>query len=339
MQVVAITDVRQAELVELPEPRAKENWVVVKVHTTPMCTEYKAWQAGAPTQSLGHEAVGEVVEVAQPGKLQVGDRVVVMPLYACGRCALCVSGDFIHCQSATSVQSFTGSPVGGATYAQYLLKPDWMAPRIPDGLSYDLAGLALCAIGPSFGAMDRMNVTALDTILITGLGPVGLGAVVNAAFRGARVIAMDSVPYRQDYARRLGAEVVLDPSDPGALAGVLDLTDGLGVDKALDCSGNARAERFCLDAVRRRGQVAYVGECNDPLELKVSPDLLRKGIAVHGSWHYNLNLYPQVMQVIQRSPVAAQLISHTFPMSRAQEALALSATHDTAKIMLHPWAS
>ncbi len=337
MQAVAITAVRQAELIDLPEPHARENWVVIKVHTAPMCTEYKAWLAGTPTQSLGHEAVGEVVEVAQPGKLRVGDRVVAMPLYACGQCALCVSGDFIHCQSGTSVQAFTGSAMGGATYAQYLLKPDWMAPRIPAGLPYDLAGLALCALGPSFGAMDRMHVDALDTILITGLGPVGLGAVVNAAYRGARIIAMDAVPYRADYARRLGAETVLDPTDPQALQAVIELTGGLGVDKALDCSGNVRAERFCLDAVRRRGQVAFVGECNDPLEIKVSPDLLRKGIAVHGSWHYNLNLYPQVMQVIQRSPVAAQLISHTFPMSRAQQALALSATHETAKIMLHPW--
>ncbi len=83
--------------------------------------------------------------------------------------------------------------------------------------------------------------------------------------------------------------------------------------------------------------MTFVGECNDELTLRVSPDLLRKGIDVHGSWHYNLNLYPQVMQVIRRSPVAAQLISHTFPMSQAQQALALSATHDTAKIMLHPW--
>ena len=74
MKVVAITGVRQAELIDLPEPRAKENWVVIQVHTTPMCTEYKTWLAGQPTQSLGHEAVGEVVEVAQPGKLRLGDR-------------------------------------------------------------------------------------------------------------------------------------------------------------------------------------------------------------------------------------------------------------------------
>ncbi|NLX37658.1 MAG: zinc-binding dehydrogenase [Chloroflexi bacterium] len=337
MKAVAITGVRQAELIDLPEPHARGHWVVVKVHTAPMCTEYKAWLAGAPTQNLGHEAVGEVVEVAQPGRLHVGDRVVVMPLYACGQCQLCLSGDFIHCQNGTSVEAFTGSPVGSSTYAQYLLKPDWMAPRIPEDMPYDLAGLALCALGPSFGAMDRMNVTALDTILITGLGPVGLGAVVNAAYRGARVIAMDSVPFRAAYARRLGAETVLDPNDTQALQAVLELTTGLGVDKALDCSGTVAAQRFCLDAVRRRGQVAFVGECNEPLELIVSPDLLRKGIAVLGSWHYNLNLYPQVLQVIRRSPVAAQLISHTFPLSQVQQALALSATHETAKIMLHPW--
>ena len=59
MQAVAITAVRQAELIDLPEPHARENWVVIKVHTAPMCTEYKAWLAGTPTQSLGHEAVGD----------------------------------------------------------------------------------------------------------------------------------------------------------------------------------------------------------------------------------------------------------------------------------------
>ncbi|GAG49416.1 unnamed protein product, partial [marine sediment metagenome] len=80
MKRAAITGERRAELVEVPDPRAKEHWVVVKVHAAAMCTEYQAFAAGHKMDQLGHEAAGEVVEVAQPGRVEVGDRVVVMIL-------------------------------------------------------------------------------------------------------------------------------------------------------------------------------------------------------------------------------------------------------------------
>src|SRR5690349_9075626 len=107
MRRAVILGERRAGLVAAPEPRARENWAVVKVHVAPMCTEYKAFLAGIPGEYLGHEAAGEVVEVAQPGRVKVGDRVVVMPLYPCGACPLCVSGDYIHCQRPVSVAEFT----------------------------------------------------------------------------------------------------------------------------------------------------------------------------------------------------------------------------------------
>src|SRR5437763_8688137 len=196
MKKAIVNGERQAALADVPEPRAAADWVVVKVHVAPMCTEYKAFVAGQRAEFLGHEAAGEVVEVAQPGRVKVGDRVVVMPLYACGGCELCVAGDYIHCEQPASVEQVTGCREGSATMAQYLVKPDWMLPRIPDDLTYEQASLACCALGPSFGAFDRMRVGALDTVLITGAGPVGLGAVVNAVFRGAQTFVVESLPYR-----------------------------------------------------------------------------------------------------------------------------------------------
>ena len=337
MKKAIITGPRRAELIDVPEPRAKENWVVVKVHAAPMCTEYKAFLAGTPSEYLGHEAAGEVVEVAQPGRVKVGDRVVVMPLYACGRCALCVSGDYIHCESGTTVASFTGSREGSATYAQYLLKPDWLLPAIPEGVSYERASLACCALGPSFGAFDGMGLGAFDTVLITGLGPVGLGAVVNARFRGARVIAVDSNDYRTERALAMGAAAVLDPRDEGTPVRIRELTGGIGVDCALDCSGTVAAERLCVDATRRKGQVAFVGECNEDLAIRVSPDLIRKGLTIRGSWHYNLRLFPSIMRVVQESPAVDLLISHVVPLSEIQAAFELSASNRTAKVILRPW--
>ncbi len=337
MKKVVITGPRRAEIVEVPEPRAREDWAVVKVHVAPMCTEYKAWLTGHENHFLGHEAVGEVVEVAQPGRVAIGDRVVVMPLYACGRCRLCVAGDYIHCQNALDPRAFLENGEGSATYAQYLAKPGWMLPRIPDEMTYEQAALALCALGPSFGAFDGMGLGAFDTVLITGLGPVGLGAVVNAKFRGARVIAVESIPYRTERARMIGADHVVDPGAPDALQEILDLTEGIGVDQALDCSGVVAAQRLCIDATRRRGQVAFVGECQDELGIRVSPDMIRKGLTVRGSWHYNLSLYPRVLQVIAGSPSARHLVSHILPMSRAQDALVLTASHQCAKVLLRPW--
>ncbi len=93
MKVAAVLGERRGGAVEVPDPRPKDNWALVKVHAAPMCTEYKAFVAGHQTTGLGHEAAGEVVAVAQPGRVEVGDRVAVMPEYPCGPCALCLGGE------------------------------------------------------------------------------------------------------------------------------------------------------------------------------------------------------------------------------------------------------
>ena len=73
--------------------------------------------------------------------------------------------------------------------AQLMLKPDWLLRKVPKDVPDDYAALACCGLGPTFGAIQRMAVSSYDTLLITGLGPVGLGGVVNGVYRGARVIA------------------------------------------------------------------------------------------------------------------------------------------------------
>jgi threonine dehydrogenase-like Zn-dependent dehydrogenase len=214
-----------------------------------------------------------------------------------------------------------------------------LLPKIPEGVPYDLASLACCGLGPSFGAFDLMDVDAFDTVLITGLGPVGMGAVINARFRGAKVIAVDALPYRANLAMEMGASAVINPSDPDAVKQIKALTkNGAGPDKAIDCAGVVAAHRLCIDSVRRKGKVAFVGECSDDTPLRISPDMIRKGITLIGSWHYNINLFPKIMQVIQQSPLVPKLISHTFPLSDIQHAFEVSASPEHAKIILKPWA-
>src|SRR5262249_8773902 len=99
MLVAAMLPDRQAALAEKPGPTPAGDFVLVKVLVTPMCTEYKAFSAGRTGDAFGHEAAGEVAAVAQPGRVREGDRVVVMPQYPCGRCPLCLHGEYIHCRS------------------------------------------------------------------------------------------------------------------------------------------------------------------------------------------------------------------------------------------------
>jgi len=336
MKVVAITGERACELVEKPVPRAKDEFAVVKVQVAPMCTEYKAYLGGKATDRLGHEAAGEIAEVGRACALAVGDRVAVMPQYVCGRCALCVTGDYIHCQEKIDVETLTGNTAGTATYAQYLVKQDWLLLPLPDDVSYEHGSMACCGLGPTFGAMQRMCVDAFDTVLITGMGPVGLGGVINATYRGARVIVVEPNPFRANLAKELGAVAAVEPG-ADALDQIMSLTQGRGPDKAIDCTGASAAQRLLIDATRRRGHIAFVGE-GGPLELVVSRDMIRKGLSLHGCWHWNLRDTPRMMQVIRQCGRKLDiLITHEFAMPDVGQAWDLQIEGNCGKVLLKPW--
>lgn len=321
-------------------PQATANWVVIKVHAAPMCTEYKAFAAGATRGSYGHEAAGEVVAVSQSSRVRVGDRVVAMPMHACGRCGLCLAGDYIHCQDGFDFAALHGSDDGDMTMAQYLLKQDWMLLPIPNGMSCERAGMACCGLGATFGAFQKMAVDRHDTVLITGLGPVGLGGVINAVYRGARVIGVEANSYRAALALELGAQAVLNPLDDDALRQVLALTtNGRGVDKAVECSGAVAAHRLCIDATRRRGQVAFVGECGDDTPLRISDDMIRKGLTLIGSWHFNMADAPRMMAMIgELGARLDKLITHRFPIDEIELAWETQLSGQCGKVILLPWA-
>ncbi len=340
MKQVVVTGKRQAGVIEVGNPSAKDDWAVVKVHAAPMCAEFKSFADGVDQHYFGHEAAGEVVEIAQPGTVKVGDRVAVMPSTPCGKCALCLAGEYIHCQEPFDFEAFHGSRDGSATMAQYLLKPDWLLVPIPDGVSYDHGSMACCGLGPTFGAFNSMRVDRFDTVLVTGLGAVGLGAVVNARYRGARVMGVESHPWRATRALELGAEAVIDPRDEDALEQILAQTrNGRGVDKAVDCSGVAAAHRLCVDATRRKGQVAFVGESRANTPIRISPDMIRKGLTLIGTWHYNLATTPRMMDmIVNLGAELDKLISHTFPIDQIQQAWETQVSGDCAKVILKPWA-
>ena len=337
MKKAVIFGDRKAGIADAPDPKAKEDWAVVKVHASAMCTEYKMFKAGGKADSIGHEGAGEVVEVAQPGHVKVGDRVIVLPLYPCGTCSFCRSGDYIYCENTYNFAEFMGTSEGSGTFAHYVVKPSWLLPLIPEGVSYEKATMAIDGVGASFGGLQAIGLSTFDSVLVAGLGPVGLGGVVNALFRGCRVIGVEPTKWRAERALEMGAEVVFDPGEQHLVEKIKELTDGRGADCAIDCSGTPQGERLCIDAVRRRGRVAFTGECSQDLTIQASRDMIRKGLILAGNWCYNTSDLPAIMKVIQESPLIDLLISHTMPMSKIQEAFELLVSGECAKIVLRPW--
>ena len=337
MKTVVIRAQHRVEVIDEDVPTPRGDFALVKVRTAPMCTEFYRYRDGTEALCLGHEAAGEVVEVARSGRVRVGDQVVVMPQYPCGVCELCRQGDYIHCEHVVDPYTICGCATGKATYSQYTLKQDWLLLPIPDSMSTDEASMACCGLGASFGAVQTLEIGASDTVLVTGLGPVGLGAVINCRSRGARVLGLARNAFRAKLALELGAEAVLDPDGADCLPRLRALTGGRGVDKAIECSGGAAYQLSCIHGTRRKGKIAFVGESKD-LTVKVSDDLIRNGLTLVGSWHWNLKDAPQMMATIAANTASiAKLVTHTFPLAEAEAAFKLQMTGECGKILLHPW--
>ncbi len=346
MKTVAITGKQSCKIVKKQVPKAKDDYVVVKIHTAPLCTEYTDYRDGCTRAEfkrgdespdcLGHEAAGEVVEIAQPGKVKVGDRVVVMPGFWCGKCRFCLSGEYIHCQNPPNPLTHCGCEAGVAAYAEYCLKQDWLLLPIPDGMSYDHASMACCGLGPAFNSMQTMEVCGHDTVLVAGTGPVGLGAVICATYRGARVICLGRNPYRTKLALKLGAEAVLDPQDKNIKQQIFDLTDGEGASKSVETTGYHLYMDVVMKSTRRMGQVAIVGEGGE-YPLHISDGLIRTGLQLHGIWHWNLADAPDMMRMIGR--VGGKLdtvITHHFPLDQIEKAWQLQMTGQCGKVIINP---
>jgi len=224
---------------------------------------------------LGHETMGEVVEVGRDNsKLKVGDRVVVPFTIACGECFFCKRGFYSGCERSNpnkqQAEKFWGhSPSGLFGYshmlggfaggqAEYLRVPfaDVGPIKVPEGLT-DEQVLFLSDIFPTgFMAADFCNLKGGETVAVWGCGPVGQFAIKSAFILGAeRVIAIDTVPERMAMARASGA-VILDFKSEDIYERIQELTDGRGADACIDAVGTEVDTGSGADAVVDRVKVA-----------------------------------------------------------------------------------
>jgi L-iditol 2-dehydrogenase len=310
----------------MPEPWGTE--VVVKLRSIPLCgSDMPGFLQEGGTARGGHEGSGEVVAVDKSDCLQIGDRVVLNPASGCGVCELCRGGDYIFCRN---------QPESASHFAEYVRIQDFLCTPLPPDLSFDLGSLLGCALAPASDCLRRMGLSATHTLLVTGLGPVGLGAVTWAKFHNALVIGVDPSAWRRERAREIGAEVVLDFTDdlPAQLRVIVGAR---GVPLALDCSGRGAAERLCLDLAGARGKVGFIGENPGTIEISPSNDLIRRGLEIYSSWHTNLNFLPELITLLRRFPPAELLISHRFTFVHVQEAFETMAGGESAKVLLNPF--
>jgi len=342
MQGVILPGERRVEFRETPVPEPGHGQVLVQMRASGLCgSDLRAIYrehtgVGAERYQnviAGHEPCGEVAAVG-PGvqAFQRGDRVVLYHIVGCGVCRFCRSGFMINCSAPASKRAAYGWQRDGG-HAPFLLAEERTLVRLPDELSYVDGALVACGFGTAYQSILRVGVSGRDRTLVVGLGPVGLGAVMLAAASGAEVIGVDLVQDRLDLARQAGAAHTVEAGDH-AESQIMALTDGHGVETAIECSGSGAGRHLCLDAAREWGRVAFVGE-GGTVTFEPSPLLLHKQLTLHGSWVCGLVEMEQLVEWLARKNLHPETtVTHRFGLEQAAEAYALFDRGQTGKVVL-----
>ncbi|MFN8643793.1 MAG: Zn-dependent alcohol dehydrogenase [Candidatus Binatia bacterium] len=219
---------------------------------------------------LGHEGAG-IIEAVGVGVRSVkeGDTVIVSTLSHCGRCAKCDTGHPTECKNAPSPKDAKPFTVGGkpafqfanaSVFAEHTVVREQGAIPIDPRVPFDRAALIGCGVMTGFGAVvNRARVEPGATMAVFGVGGIGLNCVQGGVLSGAsKIIAVDVMPQKLEWARRFGATHVVDGSQTDPVAAVKDLTGG-GADYSFECVGNIAVIKQALDAIGPGGSMTIVG--------------------------------------------------------------------------------
>jgi alcohol dehydrogenase len=325
---------------EVPRPEPGLGQALVRVTRTTICgTDVHILRGEYPVREglvVGHEPVG-VIAALGPGVSghAVGDRVIAGAITPCGQCRACLSGDLSQCgHGAGGYEAMGGWRFGNTIdgcQAEYVLVPDAQAnlATIPDGLADEDVLLCPDIMSTGFSAAERGQVRLGDAVAVFAQGPIGLCATAGARLAGASlVIGVDSVPRRLEFARRMGADVVLDHTQQDVVAEIKRLTGG-GVDVAIEALGQQATFENALRAVRPGGTVSSLGVYSG--HLKVPLDAFAAGLGDHT---IVTSLCPggkermrRLMNIVaaRRFPFS-ELVTHSFPLAEIEAAYELFAS-------------
>jgi threonine dehydrogenase-like Zn-dependent dehydrogenase len=335
---------RKVEMRNFPDPTPGPGEVVIEMKASGMCgSDLKFYRSppGEAQKALGlgdlkdpfiggHEPCGVVV-ARGPGvsekEAPTGMRIMDHHYAGCGICNHCRVGWSQLCRAGITVYGVTAH--GG--HADYLKVPVRTIVELPEELSFAEGAAVACGTGTAFSALKRMSINGGDTLAVFGQGPVGLSATVLAAAMGARVIAVETTPERIKLAKQFGADATIDASKEDPVQALKDLTRGVGVDLALECSGAAPARRAAVRCVKTWGTACYVGEGGE-VTLDVSPDMLRRQVTLIGSWTFSAMGMRECAEFVAKKRIPLERIfSNKWRLEQADEAYKLFDTQTTGK--------
>jgi threonine dehydrogenase-like Zn-dependent dehydrogenase len=314
----------------------------------------------------GHENVGTIAAIGSGPctdfeglPLSVGDRVIVGPNVSCGSCYYCRHDFPYYCCENTrdygNNLSAKNPPHLFGGWSQYLyVVPGSFVVRVPDELPSDVAVLTeIMAVtvgldrAKQISAFPNESFRFDDTVVVLGVGPLGMCFVMKARMLGAgTVIAVDLSEFRLDFAKRLGADHILNASDTSPqerLASVRELTNGRGADVVVECAGVPQAVREGLELLRLGGLLIEAGNFSDMGEISISPHrhLCAKNVRILGVGGEEPAAYgPSMRQMgrYMRHYPLREFVTHRFALRDVEAAVQKSMAADSMKVVIDPWA-
>ncbi len=245
-------------------------------------------------QTLGHEFSARVVETgADVADVRAGDRVAIMPAIVCGRCHYCRRGLGHLCLNfaCTGLSAQTGG------LAKFAVLKEYQLAVLPEEVS-DAEGAVIEPASVAAYGVDRAGVSGGDVVLVTGAGPIGiLSAMYATAVGAATVVIAEPNPNRAALARAMDIGPVTDPTADGFAALLDELTKGIGVDVAVECSGSSPGLSTCVTHTRRRGSIVQTGLHTKPASLDAMA-LSAKDLSLIGSWCYLITDWPRIIRLV-----------------------------------------
>jgi alcohol dehydrogenase len=321
---------------EVPRPRAGVGEAVIRITLTTICgTDLHILRGEYPVRPglvIGHEPVG-VIEELGPGVTgyQLGDRVLVGAITPCGQCHACLSGQLAQCGHGDGFEAIGGwrfgNTINGAQ-AEYLLVPSAQAnlAKIPDELTDEQVVLLADIASTGFSGAESGHVRLGDSVVVFAQGPIGLCATAGAKLMGAsRIIAVESDPARAAMARKMGADVVLDPKEVDVISEVKRLTGG-GADVAIEALGIQETFENSLRSLRPGGTLSSLGVYSGKLQMPY--DAFAAGL---GDYKIVTTLCPggkermrRLMNLVQSGRFdPTPLLTHRFALDQIVEAYEL----------------
>ncbi len=332
MQALVLTEPGKFEVKDVEVPRLEPDEVLCKIRAVAICGSDPEiirgdlagfWPPDYPFIP-GHEWSGEVISVGTSVYDFVpGDRVAGQAHKGCGVCRRCLEGRYNICENYgthASGHRHYGFISNGA-YAQYNAYSVKSINKLPDNITYREAALVDTS-GVVIHGMEMTGITIGGTVVVYGPGPIGIIAVRMAKAKGASKVIVVGRKQRLKNAKRFGADFIIDFEKEHPVERIRELTGGMGVDEAFECSGAPGTFRQAVESVRRGGRVGLLGvpegKVDEPIPFGYT---VSNEIAVFGS-KANPNVSDKIISLVASGRlVIKDLITHTFPLQRFAEAL------------------